>query len=139
MPLSIIFPLYRGRQFYWWRKTEYPEKTTDLLQITDKMRFEIYIYNKPDNLDSLYSPSDMPIIQTQSGLILLYHTELPIVTILSKSECNCLVWKGKKGEAFLAQPWQIDINLPLKKSLFKSSHVKFKNFSFSLWIGIISA
>jgi len=24
-------------QFYWWRKPEYPEKTTDLPQITDKL------------------------------------------------------------------------------------------------------
>ena len=23
-------------QFYWWRKPEHPEKTTDLLQVTDK-------------------------------------------------------------------------------------------------------
>ena len=26
-----------GNQFYWWRKPEYPEKTTDLLQVTDKL------------------------------------------------------------------------------------------------------
>ena len=30
------FQLYRGGQFYWWRKREYPEKTTDWPQVSDK-------------------------------------------------------------------------------------------------------
>jgi hypothetical protein len=40
-PLSKNFQWYRGSQFYWWRKPEYPEKTTYLPQVND------YAYRTP--------------------------------------------------------------------------------------------
>jgi hypothetical protein len=36
-PLSTIFQLYRGIQFYCWGKPEYLEKTTEMPKVTDKL------------------------------------------------------------------------------------------------------
>ena len=36
-PLLAIFQLYHGDQFQWWKKPEYPERTTDHGQVTGKL------------------------------------------------------------------------------------------------------
>ena len=40
MVFNAIFNYFSAlswSQYYWWRKPEYPEKTTELLQVTDKL------------------------------------------------------------------------------------------------------
>jgi len=54
--------IYRGGKFYWRRKPEYREKTTDLSQVTDKL-YHIMLYRVH---------LDMGEIQTQNSSIDIY-------------------------------------------------------------------
>jgi hypothetical protein len=43
----IYHQLYRGDRFYWWRKPKYPEKTTDLSQVADKLLSHNVVLSTP--------------------------------------------------------------------------------------------
>ena len=51
-PRSTIIMIHPDGQFCWWGKLEYPEKTTDLPQVTDKL-YHIMLYREPIAISSI--------------------------------------------------------------------------------------
>ena len=81
MPLSTIFQLYSGGQFYWWKKLEYQEKTTDLSQGTDKL-YHIMLYR---------------VQLTTSGIRTHICKSNYHYTIMTMTVLNIIIYSLKKG------------------------------------------
>jgi len=95
-PLSTIFQLYRGSQFYWRRKLEDPEKTTDLSQVTKVVHLaltEIRTHNISGDRYWLHTITAMTAPKIEKDI---WHTSSINLIEQYLNNINWLCWKWKK-------------------------------------------